>query len=108
MITFIRGSTPSISAQIPEETNIDFDDIESIWFFIQQGKTARLDKYTEDCIIDSVERTITMNLSQDDTLQFSEGRAKIQISLLLKSGKRPISLAENVDIKPVYKEGVQT
>ena len=107
MITFTRGSTPTISAQIPEETEIDFADIASVWFFIKQGSIAQLDKTTEDCIINSEERTISMELTQSDTLQFREGRAKIQISLLLKSGKRTISLAENVDIKPVYKEGVQ-
>lgn len=101
----IRGTTPPIVIYVKNE-QIDLTQAEQIWVYIWQKKVLVVDKVIEDVIIDSEKRTITANLTQDDTLALKEGDAIFQIRLLTRDQKAFATFASEVEVYEVYKGGV--
>lgn len=100
----IRGTTPTIIITV--QTEIDLHQVSEVWIYISQQNKVKVDKQLEDTTFDYEERTMTVTLSQDDTLALKEGDALFQIRLLLMDGTALATLASKVDVKPVYKQGV--
>ena len=100
----IRGTTPTIIITV--QTEIDLHQVSEVWIYISQQNKVKVDKQLEDTTFDYEERTMTVTLSQDDTLALKEGEALFQIRLLLMDGTALATLASKVDVKPVYKQGV--
>lgn len=100
----IRGTTPTIIINVKNE--IDLHQVAEVWIYISQQNKVKVDKQLEDTTFDYEERTMTVTLSQDDTLVLKEGEALFQIRLLLMDGTALATLASKVDVKPVYKQGV--
>lgn len=102
----IRGTTPTIIITV--QTEIDLHQASEVWIYISQQNKVKVDKQLDDVTFDYEERTMSVTLSQDDTLALKEGEAVFQIRLLLMDGTALATLASKVDVKPVYKQGVIT
>lgn len=100
----IRGTTPTIIITV--QTEIDLHEVTEVWIYISQQNKVRVDKQLQDTTFDYEKRTMTVTLSQDDTLALKEGEALFQIRLLLQNGTALATLASKVDVKPVYKPGI--
>ena len=101
---FIRGTTPTI--EITVNSDIDLHQVAQVWVYISQQNKVKVDKQLENVTFDYEERTMTVTLSQEDTLNLKEGDALFQIRLLLMDGTALATLASKVDVKPIYKGGV--
>lgn len=102
----IRGTTPTIIITV--QTEIDLHQASEVWIYISQQNKVKVDKQLDDVTFDYEEKTMSVTLSQDDTLALKEGEAVFQIRLLLMDGTALATLASKVDVKPVYKQGVIT
>lgn len=100
----IRGTTPTIVINVKSE--VDFSTVTSIWVYISQRGLVRVCKEITDVVFDQENMTITLKLSQDDTLGLYEGEALFQIRLLLSAETALATVAERIFIDEVYKGGV--
>ena len=101
----IRGTTPTVTINVRSE--IDLSQVTDIWVYIYQQNEIIIDKQLTDVQIDAAARKITVNLSQEDTLNLKAGvGALFQVRLLLSGGIALATLATNVMIAEVYKDGI--
>ena len=100
----IRGTTPTIEITVTSE--LDLTLISQVWVYISQNNKVKVDKEIEDVSIDSENKTITLTLSQNDTLDLKAGDGLFQIRLLLQDGTALATLASKITIAEVYKGGV--
>lgn len=103
---FIRGTTPSIVITVKSE--IDLHQVAEVWIYISQQNKVKVDKELTDVTFDYEEKTMTVTLTQDDTLALKEGEAVFQIRVLMMDGTALATLANEVEIAPIYKQGVIT
>ena len=99
-----RGTTPTININVKSE--IDLALISVIWVYITQNNRVVIDKELKDCTIDVENRIISLDLSQDDTLNLKVGEGLFQIRLLLTNGTALATKASRISIEEVYKDGV--
>jgi hypothetical protein len=76
------GTTPTISIKVNEE--LELDNIKQIWFTISSN-THKITKTIDDVFLDDEEKTISITLSQEETLLFSAGYVYVQIRVLTKN-----------------------
>ena len=100
----IRGTTPSI--EITVQTEIDLHQVSEVWIYISQQKTVKVDKKISDVTFNYENRKMTVKLSQDDTLGLKAGDALFQIRLLLEDGTALATVASEISIDEIYKQGV--
>lgn len=100
----IRGTTPTIIITV--QTEIDLHQVAEVWIYISQQNKVKVDKQLENVTFNYEERTMTVTLSQEDTLNLKDGDALFQIRLLLMDGTALATLASKVDVKPIYKGGI--
>lgn len=101
----IRGTTPTIIVTV--ETEIDLDEVSAVWIYISQQGKVKVDKELSDVQFDAVSRTMTVTLSQNDTLALkADTEALFQIRLLMNNGTALATLASKVAVKEIYKNGV--
>lgn len=101
----IRGTTPTIIINV--RSNIDLSQVSDIWVYIYQQGSLVIDKQLTDVTIDSENKKITLALSQADTLALSSDfGALFQVRLLLSGGTALATVATNVVVKEVYKNGI--
>ena len=84
-VEIIQGSTPTLELSLP--TSIDLTDA-NIYFSIEQFNRTLIEKSSvdsEDVSYDG--NTVSVYLSQIDTLQLSDGEAKVQLNITKESGK---------------------
>lgn len=72
-----RGTTPTITCTL--STDIDLAECELIRVIIRQGGHVRLVKEAGDVTI--LDKTISVKLSQKETLSFYQGSADIQVRI---------------------------
>lgn len=107
MLQIIRGTTPTIKANV--KSDLDLDTITAIWAYIYQRGKVMLNKKLSDVSLDLENRVISIPLTQDDTLGLKAGIYTIfQIRLLLNDGTALASTEEAgiTDVQQIYKEGV--
>lgn len=103
----IRGTTPTIIITV--QTDIDLTQVAEVWIYISQQNKVKVDKQLEDVSIDAEHKTITVTLSQDDTLELKANTdALFQIRLLLMNGTALATVASDIEVIEVYKGGVIT
>ena len=101
----IRGTTPTITANV--RSDIELDNVTQAWVYIYQQGEVVIDKTGTNVDIDSTHKTIKIHLSQVETLSLKADVGAIyQIRLKLSSGVALATLAANIAVKEVYKDGV--
>ncbi len=101
-----RGTTPTITLNIKDE--IDLSQVTEVWIYFSQQNKVKIDKTIEDVTIDTANNTITVLLSQDDTLGLKSGDAIFQMRMLLQDETALASKDSKVTVNEVYKGGVIT
>ena len=82
-----RGTTPTLTITV---TGIDVADLKTIKVTFKQGN-IELTKNTEDVSIDVENNSISVPLTQQDTLMFGSGAVNVQIRGLLADGVTAIA-----------------
>lgn len=105
----IRGTTPTIEITVKSE--IDFSTIHQVWVYISQQKKTKVDKLISDVVFDAENNKITVKLSQEDTLGLKTNEngnpvTYFQIRLLLNDGTALATVANEIDVIEIYKEGI--
>lgn len=94
MVTFARGATPTITFELddePLEDELDLTIADHIYITFY-SKNGTLTKQPDT---DGVtEKTITVSLSQRETLSFPEGNVQMQINWTYDGGERWSSTCE--------------
>lgn len=113
MVTIRRGSTATITCHIPDD--IDMTSVDNVWLFIAQKPDGReseviIDRsYSEHEITkDDENKTISVKLTQEETLALRYGNAFLQVKLHFMNGDAFPSQAEQIQILECYKNGVMS
>ena len=72
-----RGTTPSIVLHI-NNTGFNLSEI-TVCHVIVCNDSGRNKKIFTDCVIDDQAKTVTVNLTHDDTIQFEKGYLLVQM-----------------------------
>lgn len=98
-----RGTTPTIIIRVTGE---DFDGA-TMYVTLEQGN-VELTKTGEDVLVTATETgsTVSIFLSQEETLAFSKGNARIQIRWIDSSGIAQASPIRSIEVDPILLEGV--
>lgn len=99
-----RGTTPTVTYKNIPET-IDLDKIKQIWITFKDSKTE-ITKYYDDVTIDTENRTISVTLTQEDTLAFKAGTVNNQLRILMKDGSALATSIKTCKMNKILKEGV--
>lgn len=102
MIAIRRGTTPLITIELPEE--FDVESITTVWIYISQNEEVVIDKVTED--VEIAENTLSVALTQEETLSLEAGLAILQCRLLNDEDVAFASQASSVRVLDVKKGGV--
>lgn len=101
----IRGTTPTIVITITNEMDLTL--VQEVWVYISQQKKVKIDKQIDDVTIDAENNKITVKLSQNDTLNLKANQDTLfQIRMLLDDDTAIATIAENISVEEIYKEGV--
>lgn len=98
-----RGTTPTIIINVTGE---DFED-STLYVTLEQG-ALELTKSGNDVLVTPTETgsTVAIFLTQEETLMFTKGTAKIQIRWIDSSGIAQASPIKNIEVNPILLEGV--
>ena len=97
-----RGTTPTLVFNI--NTELDLNTIKEVWvtFDLSPIKT-----YTKsDVAISDEDKTITLKLTQDDTLKFNKHDVKVQLRFLLENGEAYASPIRSITVNDILQNGV--
>lgn len=98
-----RGTTPTLIYKV--KSNLNLDTVKQIWVTLKNYSFERTyDK--NEVLIDSENNTVTVELSQEDTLKFYGSKVQTQIRVLVDSDKAFASNIKEIDINDILKEGV--
>lgn len=109
-----RGTTPVHVFSV----DIGLENLEQVYVTYQQNDETIIEKDINDVTIDTEEKTIKVQLTQEDTLKFSSGvwdrlhsnefrnnKVKIQIRLKFTNGNAPASNIITTTVDEVLKDG---
>lgn len=98
-----RGTTPTITIRVKGE---DFDG-SMLYVTLEQG-AIQLTKTGSDVLVTPTETgsTVAIFLTQEETLMFAKGTARIQIRWINSSGIADASSIKNIEVNPILLEGV--
>ena len=97
-----RGTTPAFDFKL--NTDIDLEQVEALYVtFKSRSKELSFDR--DGCTINNETKTISVRLTQEQTLQFGAGNVSVQIRL--RVGKEAYATpVKNIDISQILKDGV--
>ena len=108
MSTIIRGTTPTLTFNVKNE-QMDLTNVAEVWitFKTKAGVKPKEKTYDiNDVTIDAVEKTITLSLSQEDTLYFADEKMLVQVRLRMSDDMAYASAIIESSIGQILKDGV--
>lgn len=99
----IRGTTPTIIFNVNSE--IDLNDMVQVWATFK-SKLKEVTKDISEINVDNDKKTVTVRLSQEETLQFHDARVDVQLRFLSRDGKAYASKIKPLKVEDVLKGGV--
>ena len=103
----IRGTTPTISFNV--NTDLDLSEVAELWitFKTKPGTPVREKTYTKDDVtIDAENKRISLFLSQEDTLDFTNNPYNIQIRMRMNDDLAYASSIIEEPIGKILKDGI--
>lgn len=97
-----RGTTPTLVFNL--NTDLDMDTIEEIWVTFDTPDKLTFTK--DKVLLDNTAKTVTLPLSQDDTLRMKGVHIKCQIRLLCNDGMAYATSIKTVVFNDIIKDGV--
>lgn len=89
----VQATTPTFLLTLP----IDLSDLSSMVFTITQGET-KINKRDSELQING--QVVSVYLTQEETMCFKKGSAKIQLNWLYQDGSRGCSDIATIDVTP--------
>jgi len=108
MSTIIRGTTPTLTFNVKNE-NMDLTAVAEVWITFKTKPGVKLKEKTydiNDVVIDAVEKTITLSLSQEDTLYFADNKILVQVRMRMNDDMAFASAIIDTSIGQILKDGV--
>lgn len=103
--TMYRGTTPSITFNI--KTDIDLDELAVCYITLKSVDKNIVETYElDDIIVDSQLKTLTIALSQEETLAFARGVIYVQIRLRTNDDLAYASQIKELRMNDILKDGV--
>ena len=103
----IRGTTPTEVYKI-DNTDVNLSDCKQIWVTIVDWSTKEFTWDLSRLTIDNTEKTISLTLTQEETLAFTPGGAYAQLRFLYNDDSAFASKRIGFNIEDVKKGGVIT
>jgi len=103
MADFSRGSTPELSFKL--NTQMSMTGISAMWLTIAGAHYKRTWKMSE-LTIDADTKTVKVELTQEETLQFIPGEVEAQIRFLTDTGKAFDTEIVTLNVERVLQGGV--
>lgn len=99
-----RGTTPTLIFNFNEEA--DLSDVSACWVTISNLLRTKVKDYSLDDIeINNEDKTISLALTQEDTLYFSQGTIQIQVRLKNSDEMAYASNIVQTTMQEIIKEG---
>lgn len=98
-----RGTTPTLYLEL--DTDLSLANLSELWVTFKTT-TAEVTKTLEEVTVDDETKTITVILSQEDTLKTYNGPCDIQVRFKTEEGLAYASTIESINIERILKEGV--
>lgn len=108
MSDLIRGTTPNLVYTCTSE-DMDLSTLVEIWFTVKQtlsGAEVTYKLSEEQLLIDVEKKTISANMSQEDTLMFKPDTVEVQIRALGDDDRAYATDIFTVNMKRIIKSGV--
>ena len=96
-----RGTTPILYLEL--DTDLSLDNLAEVWVTFKVS-TTEVTKTLSDIGID--DKTLIVQLSQEDTLKLYNGKCDVQVRFKLDNGLAYASTVESINIERILKEGV--
>jgi len=100
-----RGTTPTLILDLSKSKSLDLTNVTACWVTIK-SKIYKNTWTLERCTIDDTKNTISITLSQEETLQLPPTKAMIQVRLLLGTGVALATDEVEINIKDILKGGI--
>lgn len=98
-----RGTTPVITFKL--NTDIDLTQISELYITFK-SMTTEVSITKNECEIDDINKTISIRLSQEQTLKFEAGVANVQIRLKVGTSRAYATSIKQIDIGRILRDGV--
>lgn len=98
-----RGTTPTIVLEL--DTEVSLANLAEMWVTFKTS-TVEVTKLLEDVIIDDALKTVTVMLSQEETLKLYNGRGSVQIRFRDENDLAYVTEIADLNIGKILKEGV--
>lgn len=100
-----RGTTPTIAFVI--KSVLDLTTVTDIWVTIKNGKYEKTFKMSDGSVeLSPTDKRVSISLTQEDTLEFTEGAVRIQLKFLTDSDKVYASPIVITEMKQVLNEEI--
>ena len=100
-----RGTTPTEVYKI-NNTDVDLSECKQIWVTIVDWSTTEYTWNISRLTIDAAEKTVSLTLTQEETLAFTPGQAYAQLRFLYNNDTAFASKRIGFNIEDVKKGGV--
>lgn len=98
-----RGTTPTIVLTL--DTDLPLNNIAELWVTFK-ASTVEVTKDLSEVLLDSENKTITVELSQEDTLKLYNGICEVQVRFRTSSDLAYATSIATVDVNRILKGGV--
>lgn len=98
-----RGTTPTIVFNINSE--LDLSAMVQVWATFK-SKTKEVTKDINDIEVDNDKKTVTVRLTQEETLQFHDNSVETQLRFLSNDGRAYASKSTRLKVEDILKGGV--
>lgn len=96
----MRGTTPTHTFRVP----IDLTSAAALKVYYKQGYEVLVEKEKQDLVVTPT--TITVELTQEETLRFADGQIKMQIRARMPNGKAVKSKVKTTSADELLKNEV--
>lgn len=100
-----RGTNPFLTYRV--KNDFDLEKIQEVWITLATWDIEKTFKLSNNEVsIDPVAKTITISMTQENTLSFEEGSVEIQMRVLDTAGFAYATEVREIDMKKILKDGV--
>lgn len=99
-----QGTTPSLIFKLKDAT-LDLNTASEIWVTLKLSPYIKTFDITR-CALDNEKKTITISLTQEETLELPVSKVESQIRILLGNGKALATNIVKIDVNRILKGGV--
>lgn len=100
-----RGTTPTLIFDLSANKTLVFDNFDEVWVTLKKG-VYEVTWDLAKCVLDSVAKTISITLTQEETLALPKPVVNAQIRILLNNGSALATNIAEIDVNEILKEGV--